>query len=54
MNTAIRPFGPIPNENQLRHYRLAKKAFFLFGINTFTGAEWGNGQESLSLFNPVS
>ena len=35
----IEPFGQTPDERQLEHLRLGKKAFFHFGINTFTDAE---------------
>ena len=49
----IKPFGATPNDRQIRMYEIGKKAFFHFGVNTFTNAEWGNGQESASLFNPT-
>ncbi len=49
----IKPFGAVPNEQQIYHMNLEKKAFFHFGPNTFTNLEWGNGDESASVFNPV-
>ena len=49
----IAPFGATPNERQLKMYEIGKKAFFHFGVNTFTNLEWGNGQESASIFNPT-
>ena len=48
----ITPYGAVPNERQLRHFEM-KKAFFHFGVNTFTGMEWGNGTEREHLFNPT-
>ena len=49
----IAPFGATPNERQIRMFEIGKKAFFHFGVNTFTNMEWGNGQESVKLFNPT-
>ena len=48
----IVPFGPIPSERQLAHFEM-KKAFFHFGVNTFTDAEWGNGEELEKSFAPT-
>lgn len=43
-----------PSERQLRWQELEFMAFFHFGINTFTGKEWGEGNEDPALFNPTS
>ncbi len=49
----LKPYGAIPNERQMAHYKLEKKAFFHFGVNTFTNMEWGHGTEKESAFNPT-
>lgn len=46
------PFGATPTEQQVQWLRMEWYAFVHFGINTFTGKEWGYGDESPSLFNP--
>ena len=48
----IIPFGTVPSERQLAHYEM-KKAFFHFGVNTFTDMEWGNGEELENAFDPI-
>lgn len=53
MKDFLKPYGAVPTKTQLEHLRLEKKAFFHFGINTFTNAEWGDGSESEKDFNPV-
>jgi len=42
-----------PSPRQLRWQQLELTAFFHFGINTFTGNEWGTGKEDTKLFNPT-
>ncbi|MGW0734946.1 alpha-L-fucosidase [Streptomyces sp. NPDC002851] len=41
-----------PTERQVRWQRLEKTAFLHFGVNTFTGLEWGTGDEDPDLFQP--
>ncbi|MBX7375766.1 alpha-L-fucosidase [Clostridium chauvoei] len=47
------PYGPTPTELQLNYQKEELTSFIHFGMNTFTGSEWGNGKESPSLFNPT-
>lgn len=41
-----------PTQRQLDWQKLEVTGFLHFGINTFTGKEWGDGKESPLLFNP--
>ncbi len=43
----------VPSPQQLRWQRLELTGFLHFGINTFTGNEWGDGKEDPKLFNPT-
>ena len=49
----IQPYGATPNYRQLRMYEIGKRAFFHFGVNTFTNLEWGDGKESARIFDPT-
>lgn len=42
----------VPSSRQLAWQQMELTAFLHFGINTFTGREWGNGNENPELFNP--
>ena len=44
----------VPSEKQLNWQKLEFTAFLHYGMNTFTGREWGEGTEDVSLFNPKS
>ncbi|MDY6315488.1 MAG: alpha-L-fucosidase [Clostridia bacterium] len=48
----LEAYGAVPSEIQVEWYRREKMAFFHFGINTFTGREWGDGSEDPGIFNP--
>lgn len=47
------PLLPIPADNQLAWHQMELNAFVHFTTNTFTGKEWGYGDESPTIFNPT-
>lgn len=42
----------VPSRKQMQWQSLELTAFLHFGMNTFTGNEWGDGKDSPALFNP--
>jgi alpha-L-fucosidase len=47
------PYGALPAERQLRWHQLETYSFLHFTVNTFTGREWGEGDEDPNIFHPT-
>ena len=50
----VAPFGTVPTPQQVEWQKMEYNMFMHFGPNTFTGVEWGSGQEKEELFNPTA
>ncbi len=50
----LKPMKVIPTPAQVAYQRMETIGFIHFSINTFTGKEWGYGDESPMLFNPTA
>lgn len=46
------PYGVLPAEHQVEWQKMETNMFIHFGPNTFTNVEWGDGNESVDVFNP--
>ena len=44
-----KPFGPTPSPRQLAWMEVEYYGFIHYGLNTYTGKEWGYGDESPSI-----
>jgi alpha-L-fucosidase len=51
---APKPYGAVPNARQIEWFHRECQVFIHFGVNTFTGAEWGSGNENPTVFNPTA
>src|SRR4051812_22752541 len=47
------PVLPLPSAAQMKWHEMELNAFVHFTTNTFTGLEWGYGDEKESVFNPT-
>ena len=50
----IKPMAVVPSPQQLAYQEMEMIGFIHFTINTFTDKEWGYGDESPQLFNPLN
>jgi len=50
----IAPSSVIPTPDQVEYQKMEFIGFIHFTVNTFTGKEWGYGDESPEIFNPAS
>jgi len=48
------PYGPVPSPRQLEWQKMEFVGFAHFTVDTFTGKEWGYGDESEAVFNPTA
>lgn len=44
----------VPSQRQKAYQEMGFNVFFHYGMNTFTGKEWGDGKTPASVFNPTN
>jgi len=49
----IETYGPLPTQSQLAWADMEYYMFCHFGPNTFSGLQWGHGDENPDIFNPT-
>ncbi|AQT70029.1 Sialidase precursor [Anaerohalosphaera lusitana] len=47
------PYGPVPTANQLDWHEMEYYGLVCYGLNTYTGQEWGYGDVSPDVFKPT-
>jgi alpha-L-fucosidase len=47
------PYGPVPSPRQIEWEQMEFVGFAHFTVDTFTGKEWGYGDEKETVFNPT-
>ena len=50
----IKPMAVVPTRQQVEYQRMELIGFIHYTVNAFTDREWGEGTESLSIFNPTA
>lgn len=50
---APKPYGALPNQQQLNWHEMGMYCIIHFGVDTYTNKEWGFGDESPSIVNPA-
>ena len=53
VSCAEKPYGPVPSKAQVEWQKMEINMFVHFGPNTFSGLEWGTGEEPEDLFKPT-
>ncbi len=48
-----KPYGPVPSANQLAWHEMEYYGLVCYGLNTYTGQEWGYGDVSPDVFKPT-
>ena len=46
-------YGPVPSPRQLEWHKMEYYGLVCYGIETYTGQEWGYGDDPFSLFAPT-